>query len=286
MDEVKEMQCRSALHFHNSKWLPYRYDINVYRGCSHRCIYCYAQYSHEYIDGGNFFGDIYAKTNIADVLKSELAAFVPEPVNLGGVCDSYQHAERDLKLTRGVLEQLAKHNVPIVFSTKSTLVLRDIDLLKEMNARVAFTVTTMDETVAKLIEPGAPPPKQRIAAAAELRENGIKTGIHMMPIIPYLTSGADSMEAVYRAAKNAGAGYVLAGGLNLKGSTRKGFFDSVRSAFPSEFSRIYDLYRDREEYRKYKEQLKSTLDKLRKMYRMEGYGSLTKPAQAEQLSFL
>ena len=286
MDEVKEMQCRSALHFHNSKWLPYRYDINIYRGCSHRCIYCYAQYSHEYIDGGNFFGDIYAKTNIADVLKSELAAFAPEPVNLGGVCDSYQHAERDLKLTKSVLEQLEQRNIPIVFSTKSTLVLRDIDLLKKMDARVALTVTTMDETVAKLIEPGAPSPKQRIAAAAELRKNGIKTGIHMMPIIPYLTSSAESLEAVYRAAKNAGAGYVLAGALNLKGSTRKGFFDSVRSAFPSEFSRIYDLYRDREEYRKYKEQLKSTLDKLRKMYRMEGYGSLTKPVEAEQLSFL
>ena len=286
MEEVKEMQCRSALHFHNSKWLPYRYDINIYRGCSHRCIYCYAQYSHEYIDGGNFFGDIYAKTNIADVLKSELTTFAPEPVNLGGVCDSYQHAERDLKLTKSVLEQLEQHNIPIVFSTKSTLVLRDIDLLKKMDARVALTVTTMDETVAKLIEPGAPSPKQRIAAAAELRKNGIKTGIHMMPIIPYLTSSAESLEAVYRAAKNAGAGYVLAGGLNLKGSTRKGFFDSVRSAFPSEFSRIYDLYRDREEYRKYKEQLKSTLDKLRKMYRMEGYGSLTKPVEAEQLSFL
>ena len=213
MEEVKEMQCRSALHFHNSKWLPYRYDINIYRGCSHRCIYCYAQYSHEYIDGGNFFGDIYAKTNIADVLKSELATFVPEPVNLGGVCDSYQHAERDLKLTKSVLEQLEQHNIPIVFSTKSTLVLRDIDLLKKMDARVALTVTTMDETVAKLIEPGAPSPKQRIAAAAELRKNGIKTGIHMMPIIPYLTSSAESLEAVYRAAKNAGAGYVLAGGL-------------------------------------------------------------------------
>ncbi len=286
MDEVKQMQCRSALHFHNSKWLPYRYDINIYRGCSHRCIYCYAQYSHEYIDGGNFFGDIYAKTNIADVLKSELSTFVPEPVNLGGVCDSYQHAERDLKLTKSVLEQLEQHNIPIVFSTKSTLVLRDIDLLKKMDARVALTVTTMDETVAKLIEPGAPSPKQRIAVVAELRENGIKTGIHMMPIIPYLTSSADSLEAVYRAAKNAGAGYVLAGALNLKGSTRKGFFDSVRAAFPSEFSRIYDLYRDREEYRKYKEQLKNTLDKLKKMYRMEGYGSLTKPDEAEQLSFL
>ena len=286
MDNVKEIQCASALHCHNSKWLPFKYDINVYRGCSHRCIYCYAQYSHEYIDGGSFFGDIYAKTNIAQVLKKELMTFSPQTVNLGGVCDSYQHAERDLKLMPQVLEELGKHNIPIVLSTKSTLILRDIDLLKNMDAHVAFTVTTMNETVAKLIEPGAPPPKERIAAAAEFVRNGIKTGVHLMPIIPYLSSDADSLEAVFRAAKNTGAGYVLAGGLNLKGSTRQGFFDSVRQAFPSEFSRINDLYRDRQAYKEYKERLKKTLEELRKMYRMQGYASHEKPAEIEQLSFL
>jgi DNA repair photolyase len=286
MDDVREIQCASALHCHNSKWLPYKYDINVYRGCSHKCIYCYAQYSHEYIDGGSFFGDIYAKTNISQVLKSELMTFSPQTVNLGGVCDSYQHAERDLKLMPEVLAELGKHNIPIVMSTKSTLILRDIDLLKSMDAQVAFTVTTMNETVAKLIEPGAPSPKERISAAAELAGNGIKTGIHLMPIIPYLTSGADSLETVFRAAKNAGADYVLAGGLNLKGSTRQGFFDSVRQAFPSEFGRIYEIYRDRKAYKEYKERLKKTLGELRKIYRMQGYGIHERPAEAEQLSFL
>ncbi len=286
MDNVREMQCRGALHFHNSKWLPYKYDINVYRGCSHRCVYCYAQYSHEYIGGGSFFGDIYAKTNVAHVLKNELMTFKSQTVNLGGVCDSYQHAERDMKLMPEVLKELEKHNIPIVLSTKSTLILRDIELIKKMDAHIAFTVTTMNETVAKLIEPGAPTPKERIAAAAEFARNGVKTGIHMMPIIPYLTSSADSLEAVYRAAKNAGAGYVLAGALNLKGSTRQGFFDSVKTAFPSEHSRIYGLYRDREEYKKYKEQLKSTLGKLRKMYGMQSYGELESPKEPEQLSFL
>lgn len=103
MGSVKEIACKSALHYHNIKWLPYKYDINVYRGCSHRCIYCYALYSHDYIDGGSFYNDIYAKTNIADVLGRELAAFPRQTVNLGGVCDSYQSAERDCKIMPRVL---------------------------------------------------------------------------------------------------------------------------------------------------------------------------------------
>ena len=104
MNGVKEMQCKTALHYHNSNWLPYKYDINVYRGCSHSCVYCYARYSHDYIDGGSFFGEIYAKTNIADILRKELETFTPQPVNLGGVCDSYQHAEREYKLMPQVLD--------------------------------------------------------------------------------------------------------------------------------------------------------------------------------------
>lgn len=130
---VKDIQCRTALHFHNSKWLPFRYDLNVYRGCAHRCIYCYALYSHEYIQGGSFYSEIYAKTNIADVLRRELPKFSREPVNLGGVTDSYQPAERDCRLMPPVLELLARFGVPVSLCTKSTLILRDLGLLKNVN---------------------------------------------------------------------------------------------------------------------------------------------------------
>jgi len=126
MTRVIETTCSSALHYHNSKWLPFKYDINVYRGCAHRCIYCYALYSHEYLSGdGAFFDQIYAKTNIADVLRRELPRFSREMVNLGGVTDSYQPVEKQLCLMPGVLELLARYSVPAVISTKSTLILRD-----------------------------------------------------------------------------------------------------------------------------------------------------------------
>lgn len=286
MDSVKQMQCKSALHYHNSKWFPYKYDINVYRGCSHRCVYCYARYSHDYIDGGSFFGDIYAKMNIADVLERELKTFDKQTVNLGGVCDSYQRAERDIKLMPKVLKVLAAHDIPIVVSTKSTLVLRDIELLSKMDARVAFTVTTMSETVAKLIEPGASPPKERIDAVRQLSEAGLKTGVHLMPIIPYLTSDMKSLEAVYSAAKDAGAMYVLAGAVNLIGSTRKGFFDSIRQSFPYEYGKINSLFHDKHEYMQYKDRLRHNLSSLANTYKMQGCGELSHPDEAEQLSFL
>ena len=286
---IKEVLCKTALHCHNSKWLPYKYDINVYRGCAHRCIYCYALYSHEYIGGGDFYHEIYAKTNIADVLKRELSGFLRETVNLGGITDSYQPAEREYKLMPPVLALLARFSVPVTLSTKSSLILRDIALLKKVDemsaAKAAFTITTMDETAARLIEPGAPPPAERINALKELKKEGLACGVHLMPILPYLTSSEQSLEAVFSTAKDAGADYILAGALNLKGATRQRFFDSVRESFPVEFSRIKEIYYNKNEYRAYKNDLDAVLKKLRKKYSLPYYTKLANRTEQTQMSF-
>ena len=288
-DIIKAMECHSALHHHNSKWLPFKYDINVYRGCGHRCIYCYALYSHAYIGGGSFYREIYAKTNIAAVLENELRRFSGDPVNLGGVTDSYQPAEREYKLMPEVLRLLAEHHVPVILCTKSPLILRDIELLKKVDRagglRTAFTITTMDDTVAGLIEPGAPPPRARMDVVKTLREQNISCGVHLMPVIPYLTSGEDSLEEVFRSAKEAGASYVLAGALNLKGETRVSFFDSVRQSFPSVYGRMRALYNDKAAYRNYKEALGVTLEGLRRKFGLPCYEEMPKPSRPEQLSF-
>ncbi len=288
--EVKTIQCKSALHCHNSKWLPYKYDINVYRGCAHRCIYCYALYSHEYLGGGSFYNDIYAKENIADVLQRELRVFVRETVNLGGITDSYQPAERECKLMPRVLELLARYKVPVTLSTKSPLILRDIDLLKKVNEaggiKTAFTITTLDKITAALIEPNAPCPNERIDAVKELKKQGLLCGVHLMPIIPYLSSNQSSLEAVFSAAKDAGADYVLAGALNLKGATKKGFYDSVRQAFPSEFSKIKEIYLNKHAYREYKNDLDKKLGWLRKKYKLPYYTRIAAAEENKQLSFL
>lgn len=284
---VKEIQCSCALHYHNSRWLPFKYDINVYRGCAHRCIYCYALYSHEYIQGGSFYNEIYAKVNIADALKRELPKFSREQVNLGGVTDSYQPAERDYRLMPPVLELLARFKVPVSLCTKSALILRDIELLKSVNEAgglmSAFTVTTMDKTAERLLEPGAPPPHERMAAVSEIKKQGIICGVHLMPIIPYINSGERSIEALMSAAKDAGADYVLTGALNTKNST---FFESVRQSFPGDYGRIRELYADKKAYKEYREDLGEIIARARKRYGMPAYASMPHRREATQMSFL
>jgi len=287
---VIEAPCKTALYRHNSKWLPFRYDINVYRGCAHRCIYCYAQYSHEYIGDGDFFGSIHAKTNIADVLRKELPRFSREAVNLGGVTDSYQRAERDCALMPGVLKLLADYKVPAIISTKSPLILRDAELFcrihREAGAMAAFTVTTMDESIAALTEPGSAGPAQRIAAVGEMKKAGLACGVHMMPILPLLTDSAQGMEAVFAAASAAGADYVLVSGLNLKGATRRGFFEAVRQRFPAQYSDMMALYADRAAWHSRREKAFETVQQLRAKYGMPAYVTLRAKPAAQQLSFL
>lgn len=289
MNHVTKIQCKTALHRHNSKWLPYNYDINVYRGCAHRCIYCYALYSHEYLGADSFYDEVYAKTNITDVLRRELPCFSREPVNFGGITDSYQPAERSLRLMPGVLSLFAEYRIPAVLCTKSTLILRDMELLARVRdaggLSLAFTVTTLDKHTASLIEPGASPADKRIDALRSLIQNGFSCGIHMMPVIPYLTSDAQSMEAVFSAAKDAGASHVLAGALNLKTSTRRSFFDGIKQSFPSMFGQIAALYNDKQAYSAYKHKLNEDIQRLRQKYKMPAYTMPIQKPSPTQMTF-
>jgi DNA repair photolyase len=239
--------------------------------------------------GGDFFGDVYAKMNIADVLRRELPRFSREPVNLGGITDSYQPAERDCKLMPRVLSLLADFSVPIILCTKSALVLRDLELISRVNAAsgasLAFTVTTLNKRVADLIEPGSSRPHERIAAIREVKKTGASCGVHLMPIIPYLTSSEESMEAVFSEAKEAGADYVLTGALNLKSATRKQFFESVKKGFPSEYADLQSLFNDKAAYRAYKEKLYATVNRLREKYAMPSYIMPKQRQEPTQLTF-
>ncbi len=288
--KVIEAPCKTALYRHDTKWLPFNYDINAYRGCAHRCIYCYAQYSHEYLGGGDFFGSIYAKTNVAEVLRRELPRFCREVVNLGGVTDSYQPAEREYSLMPDVLKLLADYKVPVILSTKSPLILRDTELFcridREAGAMAAFTITTMDESVAALVEPGSQPPAARMAAVKELKKAGLKCGVHTMPVMPLLTDSAQGLEAVFAAAKDAGADYVLTSGLNLRGATRRGFFEAVRQRFPALYTDMMALYADRAAWRDAKEKAFAAIHRLREKYRMPSYITLREKPAPQQLSFL
>ncbi|HSF87512.1 MAG TPA: radical SAM protein [Acidimicrobiia bacterium] len=192
----------------------FEYTINAYRGCSHRCTYCFARPTHEYLGlgiGEDFDRKIVVKRNAVDLVRAETAPtrWGGDLIAMGTNTDPYQPAEGKYRLTRGVLEVLGERGNPVSILTKSTLVLRDLDVLQDVaragRVRVDFSVGTLDPAVWKLTEPGTPHPQRRIDAVAELNETGIRSGILMGPIIPGLSDGADQIRDVVRAAVAAGA---------------------------------------------------------------------------------
>jgi DNA repair photolyase len=165
--KITEIKCVEPLKKLKNPHLPYQYDLNIYRGCSHDCKYCYARGSHKYLDG-EFESDIYVKVNIAEKLDEILSSpkWDGSRINIGGVCDSYQHAEKKYEITRSVLKVLIKHKNPFTLSTKSDLILRDIDLIKEavgkFDFNIAICISCIDEDLSKVLEVGSFIPSKKI----------------------------------------------------------------------------------------------------------------------------
>ena len=235
-----EVTCKAALN--RVHGMPFRWSLNPYRGCAHGCHYCYARATHTYYGmnaGEDFASKIVVKTNVAEVLRRELArpSWTRERVALGTATDAYQPCEGRFRLTRRVLEALHDHGTPVSIVTKSTLVLRDLDLLAELaratDTRVYFTVTTLDRTLWRTIEPGTPPPCQRLAALRRLREAGVSAGVLIAPILPGLTDSAASLEAVAAAAKEHGAVSLGTAALRLAPYVKEHYLGFVAATFPA-----------------------------------------------------
>jgi DNA repair photolyase len=232
--------------------LPFRHTINAYRGCSHACTYCFARPTHEYLGldiGVGFEREIVVKVNAVERLRAELhpRRWDGEPIAMGTNTDPYQRAEGRYRLTRGILEVLSERRNPFSILTKSTLVLRDLDLLAEASARtdvsVAFSIGTLDEAVWKATEPGTPHPRQRVAAIARLREAGVRTSVLVAPVLPGLSDGEDQLDAVVSACVAAGASSVSPGGvLYLKPGVREVFLGRLRATHPHLVERYEALY--------------------------------------------
>ena len=239
-------RCANALHrIPAGNGRPFVYDLNPYRGCEHRCQYCFAQYSHGYLEDEDYFEHIYVKENIAERLDRELfrRSWNGGPVNLGGITDSYQPCEARFQLMPDIWRVLIKHRTPCIISTKSSLILRDYDLVERLAAmtfvNVACTVTTLDADIAGRIEPRAARPANRLEVLQAFARTKATIGLHMMPIIPHLTGGKENIERLHQAAKEAGADYVLPGLLNLRGKTRDVFFACVAREFPDRYKAVF-----------------------------------------------
>ncbi|TRZ87817.1 MAG: radical SAM protein [Methanosarcinales archaeon] len=215
---IREIQVKTAL---SPSQLPdLDYALNPYRGCAHACVYCYAP-SVIHWDKGKWGELVEVKINLLRILSKELHVKKKGVVGLGTVTDPYQPAEKKYELTRRCLELLLMHDFPVCIQTKSSLVLRDIDLLKEFtNVEVGITLTALDDAVREKMESGASSVSERLRTLSELRENGIKTWVFLGPMMPHITE----VEALVDAIADVKPEYVLVDGLNLK----EGVWERVR----------------------------------------------------------
>lgn len=210
--EVSFETVRSLLAYNDSPDIYFDRSINPYRGCEHGCIYCYARPTHSYLNlspGLDFETKLVAKRNAAEVLRAELAApsYRPDVINLGSATDAYQPIERELRITRQVVEVLAETKHPFAITTKSSLVERDLDLLAPLAAdgltAVYVSITTLDTSLARRLEPRCPSPRRRLRTVATLARAGVPVCVNVAPIIPFVTE--PDLERIVAAAAEAGA---------------------------------------------------------------------------------
>jgi len=276
----KEITCSMACNKLKRK-IPFAWDLNIYRGCEHSCKYCYAIYSHQYLNSDRYFDDIYVKTNVVEQLERQLSSptWKREVVNIGGVTDSYQPIEKQYKLMPEILRLMIKYKTPCIISTKSDLILRDYDLIEELAhityVNIAATVTCMDESIQKKIEPNGAPSLKRFAMLKEFSKTNASTGLHFMPIIPFLTDGFENIDSLYAQAADCHVDYVLPGVLYLRGKTRGVFFNFIMQEFPHLYEPLRALYKKGGAGKEYKDKLYVTVNELKDKYKLSS--SYSKP---------
>jgi DNA repair photolyase len=253
--EYFTLPARSLLNRCNSnRNMPFTWTINPYRGCEFGCRYCYARYTHEFMemrDGMEFEQKIYVKQHTTELLRHDLRRVKPgESIALGTATDPYQPAERRYEVTRGILEEFTRHHgFELGIVTKSNLIVRDIDLLREISRgnqlSVHITVTTLDAELARILEPRAPRPDLRIDAVRQISDAGITVGVSCSPVLPGITDSPADLEAVVRAAAAAGARHIFANPLFLKPCSAAVFLPFVEQHFPHLAENYRQRYQDR-----------------------------------------
>jgi len=262
----------------SKRQMPFTWTINPYRGCEFGCRYCYARYTHEFMemrDGMAFEQKIYVKQHAADLLRHELRRVKPdESIALGTATDPYQPAERRYEVTRGILEEFARHRgFELGIVTKSNLIVRDLELLKEValanRLSVHITITTLDVNLARILEPRAPRPDLRLDAVSALAQAGLRVGISCSPVVPGITDSPADLEALMRAAAESGADYVFANPLFLKPCSAAIFLPFLEQNFPHLVDNYRQRYQDRAFLpRTYAKRLSQLIARLREKYKL------------------
>ena len=252
---IKEIEAKSILRKHKriDSWFISCYGMNFYRGCSHNCVYCDGR-NEKYQVEGEFGEEVEVKINAIDILRRELdpkRKRVPLKKCFimvgGGVGDSYQPVEKKYRLTRKALELMLEFNLPAHVLTKSTLIERDIDILKKINennrAIVNFSFCSVDDEISTIFEPGVPLPSQRLETIAKFKQAAIPCGLFLMPVIPFITDTPDQIEKTFRMANEIGIDYIIFSGMTLKdGRQKEYFFNVLKKHYPDLITEYQNIY--------------------------------------------
>jgi DNA repair photolyase len=293
--EFIDMAVKQILNRCTSPRMPFRWTINPYRGCEFGCVYCYARYTHEFLenhDPMDFERRIFVKRTAGEVLKRTLSRTPvgTDQIALGTATDPYQPAERKFELTKSILEVFAKvGGLNLSITTKSALIARDLDVLRQINGRshlsVNFSLITLNRRLQRLLEPRAPRPALRLAAIQKLTSAGIRCNVLMMPMIPGLTDAPVAIEGVIRAARRAGASGVWWRSLFLKPAAARRFLPFIKESFPAEQKRFAEWY-SRSAYppQSYDDSLRPIFDHLKRKYGFHPDDEREERAEMEQAS--
>jgi DNA repair photolyase len=247
---IKEIQAKVLLSHvkQPDPWFGLKYNMNLYRGCQHRCIYCDSRSECYQID--NFDREVLVKANAIELLRKELASKrVKGPIGLGSMNDPYMPLEREVNLTGRALSVISEFRFPVHIVTKSDLVLRDLELLTQIShqtyAAISLTVTTADDELGKRVEPGAPLVSARFRAMEELAANGILTGVMMMPILPFIEDTEENITAIVERTRASGGSYIIPWfGMSMRDRQRAYYYDKLDRLFPGLREKYERRYRD------------------------------------------
>lgn len=252
---IREVETKTILRKFKKieSWFLTSYGMNLYRGCLHNCVYCDGRAEKYQVDG-EFGEDVVVKTNALNVLERELdpsrkrTPFRKGYIGVGGgVGDSYQSVEEKYLLTRKTLELLYKKKLPVHILTKSTLVKRDIDIIKKINkqsrAIVSFSFSSVDDAISKIFEPGVPVPSERLEVISLLKKEGIAVGMYLMPVIPFITDTREKIEETVKNASEVGIDFIIFGGMTLKKGRQKEYFmDVLKQQYPDLLINYQNIY--------------------------------------------
>jgi len=256
---IQEIKAKSILLKRGKidSWFVSRYGMNLYRGCTHNCVYCDGRAERYRVDG--IFGEnVAVKTNAVEVLRRELkpigrrVKLKPGYVMIGGgVGDSYQPVEEKYQLTRRTLQLLCEYRRPVHILTKSTLVERDMDIIKRINqqnrAIVSFSLSSANAEVSAIFEPHVPSPSERLKTLAAFKKEGIACGLFFLPVIPFITDTPEMIVETLRKARDVGVDFVIFGGMTLKAGRQKDYFNKLLSEkCPELVTRYEEIYETNE----------------------------------------